>query len=178
MANAGWTLESCAHVTRGGGAPTPGHDADNQSRASRVAAEQTRLIEWAEENRKLASSSRLPPFFAEGGEHRVYFRKNGYRYVKVTRTDRHRGYGIVLGSFVHGATPSEYLDRLALQNCLFNDDIRLERIVSKEKPNSIKEALFPFVTSVEVDSGGETSTTGEGTYPLRLFRPFSFLSAI
>ncbi len=31
---------------------------------------------------------------------------------------------------MHGATPSEYLDRLALQNQLFNDDIRLEWIVS------------------------------------------------
>lgn len=130
MANAGRTLESCANVARGGGAPTPGHDADNQSRSSRVAEEQKRLIEWAEKNRKLASSCRLPPFFAEGGEHRVYFQKSGARYLKATRTDRHRGYGIALGSFVHGATPSEYLDRLALQNQLFNDDIRLEWIVS------------------------------------------------
>lgn len=30
---------------------------------------------------------------------------------------------------MHGATPAEYLDRLALQNLIFGDDIRLERIV-------------------------------------------------
>jgi hypothetical protein len=36
---------------------------------------------------------------------------------------------------VRGSTPSEYLDRLLLQNLIFNDDIRLERIVvTSEKP--------------------------------------------
>ena len=32
----------------------------------------------------------------------------------------------------HGATPSEYLDRIALQNQIFEDDIRLERVVENE----------------------------------------------
>lgn len=40
------------------------------------------------------------------------------------------GYGIALGSNCRGATPSEYLDRLSLQNRLFGDDIRLEWIVN------------------------------------------------
>lgn len=52
--------------------------------------------------------------------------------MKATRTDRHWGYGIALGSVVHGATPSEYLDRLLLQNRLFDDDIRLERVLGNE----------------------------------------------
>ena len=52
--------------------------------------------------------------------------------MKATRTDRHWGYGIALGSIVHGATPSEYLDRLLLQNRLFDDDIRLERVLTNE----------------------------------------------
>lgn len=128
MADTDWTIEAGANVARGGGAPAPDHDADNQSRASRVAAEQRRIVNWARENGKLAVSRRLPPFFAEGGEHRVYFRRRGARYLKATRSDRHRGYGIALGSLVHGATPSEYLDRLALQNQIFDDDIRLEWI--------------------------------------------------
>ena len=38
---------------------------------------------------------------------------------------------MALGSLTHGATPAEYLDRLALQNVLFDDDIRLERVVLK-----------------------------------------------
>jgi len=37
-----------------------------------------------------------------------------------------------LGSFDRGATPSEYLDRLTLQNRIFNDDIQLERIVTND----------------------------------------------
>lgn len=44
--------------------------------------------------------------------------------------ERQLGYGIALGSFSCGATPSEYLDRLDLQNLIFHDDIRLERVVA------------------------------------------------
>jgi hypothetical protein len=123
-------LESSAHFTRGGGAPTPDHDADHASRTKRVEAEQRRLIQWAKENRKLGSSGRLPPVFGRGGEHQVFFQKRTRRYVKATLLDRQLGYGIALGSFTHGATPSEYLDRLDLQNQIFHDDIRLERIVA------------------------------------------------
>jgi hypothetical protein len=74
----------------------------------------------------------MPPAFAQGGEHDVYFQKRTQRYLKATRLDRQKGYGIALGSFTHGATPSEYLDRLALQNRIFNDDIRLERVVNND----------------------------------------------
>ena len=130
MADARRALESAAHFTRGGGPPTPDHDADHASRSSRVEAEQQRLIHWAKENRKLGPSGRLPPAFARGGEHEVFFQKRTQRYLKATRLDRQRGYGIALGSRTHGATPSEYLDRLALQNRIFDDDIRLERIVA------------------------------------------------
>ena len=37
-----------------------------------------------------------------------------------------------MGSLNHGATSSEYLDRIALQNQIFNDDIRLERVVENK----------------------------------------------
>jgi len=130
VAHAGRPLESAAHFTRGGGPPTPDHDADNACRASRVKAEQRRLIKWAKENGKLGSSGRLPPVFARGGEHQVYFQKHNRRYLKTTLPDRQKGYGIALGSLTRGATPSEYLDRLDLQNKIFHDDIWLERIVS------------------------------------------------
>ncbi len=132
LADACRALESAADFTRGGGAPAPGHDADHDSRSKRVETEQRRLIQWAKENGKLSRSRRLPPAFAHGGEHDVYFQKRTQRYLKATRLDRQRGYGIALGSFTHGATPSEYLDRLALQNRIFNDDIRLERIVKND----------------------------------------------
>jgi hypothetical protein len=130
LADARRPLESAAHFTRGGGAPTPDHDADHSNRTRRVEVEQRRLIQWAQENGKLGSSGRLPPEFAKGGEHQVYFQKRTQRYLKATLPDRQKGYGISLGSFTHGATPSEYLDRIDLQNQIFHDDIRLERIVA------------------------------------------------
>ena len=129
VADASRSLESSANYARGGGAPAPDHDADYASRTKRVEAEQQRLIQWAKENRKLGG--RLPPEFTRGGEHQVYFHKPKQRYLKATLLERQLGYGIALGSNVRGATPSEYLDRLDLQNQIFNDDIRLERIVLK-----------------------------------------------
>jgi serine/threonin/tyrosin kinase-like protein len=130
VAHIGGTLAESANVTRGSGAPTPDHDAYQPARASRIKAEQSRLIEWAKKRDKLGSG-RLPPEFTRGGEHQVFFQKRTRRYVKVTLPDKHKGYGIALGSFTHGATPAEYLDRLDLQNRIFNDDIRLERVIVK-----------------------------------------------
>ena len=117
VADARRTLESSSDFTRGGGAPTPDHDADYAGRTKRVELEQQRLIQWATENRKLGS--RLPPEFGRGGEHQVYFHKTKQRYLKATLLERQLGYGIALGSHVRGATPSKYLDRLGLQNLLF-----------------------------------------------------------
>jgi len=130
VADARRPLESAAHFARGGGPPTPDHDAADAHRASRVKTEQRRLIQWAQENGKLGFSGRLPPVFARGGEHQVYFQKRTRRYLKTTLPDRQKGYGIALGSLSRGATPSEYLDRVDLQNLIFLDDIRLERIVA------------------------------------------------
>jgi hypothetical protein len=131
VADAGRTLESAAHFTRGGGAPAPDHDATHAARAIRIEVEQRRLIQWAQENGKLGPGRRLPPEFARGGEHQVFFQRRTQRYLKATLPDRQKGYGIALGSNDRGATPAEYLDRLDLQNRIFNDDIRLERIVLK-----------------------------------------------
>jgi len=132
MADAKRTLKSAANFTRGGRPPTPDHDADYACRTGRVEAEQRLLIQWARENGKLGPSGRLPPVFARGGEHEVFFQKRTQRYLKATRLDKHRGYGIALGSHTHGATPAEYLDRLLLHNEVFDDDIRLERVVEND----------------------------------------------
>lgn len=72
-----------------------------------------------------------PPEDTSGGEHLVYFDEPSRRYLKAMIPEKQKGYGIALGSYTHGATPSEYLDRLVLQNTLFDDDIRLERGVVK-----------------------------------------------
>jgi len=147
VADAGRTLESAARYTRGGGAPAPDHDSDFATRKERVKGEQRRLIQWAQENRKLGRGRRLPPEFGRGGEHQVYFHRVKRRYIKSTLLERQLGYGIALGSLTRGATPSEYLDRLDLQNLIFHDDIRLERIMSNSgKPIIITSQ--PFIMGV------------------------------
>jgi len=123
------SLESAADFTRGGTPATPDHDATEHERRNRVKKEQRRLIQWAETHGKLGGD--LPPEDASGGEHSVYFDEKIRRFYKATILEKQKGYGLALGSLTHGATPAEYLDRLALQNIFFDDDIRLERVVLK-----------------------------------------------
>ena len=129
MADSTRTLEACAYHTRGGGAAAPDHDADHAARQSRVVAEQKRLVRWAEENGRLRRRHHPLPEFARGGEHLVFYRQSNRRYYKATLEERQKGYGIALGSYSRGATPSEYLDRQALHNRIFEDDIRLEYVL-------------------------------------------------
>jgi hypothetical protein len=132
MADSPGTLDACADYTRGGGTPAPDHDADHPARESRVVAEQARLLRWAEENDRLKIRHRLLPEFARGGEHLVFYRQSNQRYYKATLAERQKGYGIALGSYSRGATPAEYLDRQALHNRIFQDDIRLEYILENQ----------------------------------------------
>jgi hypothetical protein len=62
----------------------------------------------------------------------VFYRQSNRRYYKATLAERQKGYGIALGSFTRGATPAEYLDRQALHNRIFEDDIRLEYVLENE----------------------------------------------
>jgi hypothetical protein len=59
----------------------------------------------------------------------VRFDARRNRAIKATRTEEKLGYGLAHGSCVLGATPGEYLDRLVVHNRIFNDDVRLERVV-------------------------------------------------
>lgn len=171
MANARGTLESSAHFTRGGSAPAPDHDASYASRTKRLKTEQRRLIQWAKENGKVGVSGRLLPGLTRGGEHQVFFQKRTRRYIKATLPERQKGYGIALGSFDRGATPSEYLDRLNLQNCIFDDNIRLERIVIKsDKPiivtsqPAIKGVAPPPMALDELMAGKGYEKLADGAY--------------
>lgn len=132
MAHPPSPLDQCSQYARGGGPPTPDHDSDLATRRKRVAAEQIRLVKWAEENGCLKSARRSLPEYGRGGEHLVFFHKAKKRYFKETLPEKQLGYGIALGSFVKGATPAEYLDRLSLQNEIFSDDIQLEYVLRNE----------------------------------------------
>jgi hypothetical protein len=89
----------------------------------------------------------MPPEFGRGGEHLVSFHKRTQRYFKATLLECQLGYGIALGSLTRGATPSEYLDRLDLQNLIFQDDIQLERIVANQGRPIIVTSQ-PFIKGV------------------------------
>jgi hypothetical protein len=141
VANTEGSLESAARFTRGSTPAAPDHDAAERQRAARVQEEQCRLVQWAKANGKLGR--RIPREDSRGGEHRVFYSEKTGRYIKSTIPERHKGYGIALGSYTHGATPSEYLDRLSLQNRIFNDDIRLESVTVKNgKPVIITSQPF------------------------------------
>ncbi len=148
MAQIEGSLESAARFTRGGAPAAPDHDATERERFARIEAERPRLIQWAKANGKLGGT--IPPEDSRGGEHRVFYCKKTDRYLKSTIPEKHKGFGIALGSHTHGATPSEYLDRLALQNKIFNDDIRLEWVV-------VKEGMPVIITSQPFISGSHPS---------------------
>ena len=53
------------------------------------------------------------PVVWEDGEvipHLLPDEEKSNRYVKSTIPEKHKGYGIALGSYVHGATPAEYFE--------------------------------------------------------------------
>lgn len=123
-------LEVLANYLRGGLEPAPDHDSIESVRFAKVSREQKLLIEWAKENQKLKKS--FPEGDGSGGEHIVHLDIKAGRYSKTTN-QKGLGYGVAVGSYCRGATPSEYLDRLSLQNELFNDDIRFEYVATRER---------------------------------------------
>ena len=70
-------------------------------------------------------------YLGRGAEHEVHHDSRRKRVVKVTRksTGASFGFGISLNHDGQGATAKEYLDRLRLHNAVFNDDVRLEKVV-------------------------------------------------
>lgn len=74
---------------------------------------------------------------ARGGEHWVSQDPLSGRFFKATRPEAQLGFGIAIGDYSRGATPSEYLDRAVLQNEIFFDDIWLEFIVQSSQGISI-----------------------------------------
>ncbi len=117
-----------AHLIGLGVEREPGHDAGDGERRRRLADEERRLRVWAREAHRL--TERLPGEDARGGEHTVLFQEPTQRILRTTRPETRLGYGLGFGSYLQGATPSEYLDRWAWHNHLFGDDVRLECVVA------------------------------------------------
>lgn len=120
-------LESAAAYVGGSARATPQHDDDWPTREGRSADEAKRLEEWAKANGKLGGPSITEQ--KRGSEHIVHFDESSGRWGKQTRPESGDGFGIALTNTGQGATPGEYLDRLTLNNKIFNDDVRLERVV-------------------------------------------------
>ncbi len=138
-------LESALHVLRGiptadGECPpgSPGALREN------LARERDALINWAAGSGLiLDGKSYLDRVTGGGAEHEVFIEPKEHRVFKITRR-----FGLTIGTsfrmgkrtqkylgvpFVRDATPLEYLERLALVNDVFADDIRLEGIIKGER---------------------------------------------
>lgn len=123
-----FTLESAAYDTRGRCPANPDHSSDAAQRKSRVRRESDALVQWADSQgflKKGYPRLLLKPQ-ARGGEHFVSLHSKSKRFFKATRPEAQLGFGIALGDYIRGAAPAEYLDRLALHNQIFADNIQLE----------------------------------------------------
>ena len=102
-----------------------------RARGEIARAQRTALIDWAKRVGKTLSFSHVEQFarVAEGAEHSVFHDPERGVAVKATHVNRF-GHS----AFAEGvpATPLEYLERLALQNVLFGDDIRIAGVAFDE----------------------------------------------
>lgn len=117
--------------------PSPGSGTSLGSREVFRRRQERDLVAWAEQSgRLIPPASYLPGLRPGGEEHRVATPGDLSRYWKATHPGR-CGFTVVCGDETGGqpelthALPLEYLERLQLQNRLFNDDIRLEGIASE-----------------------------------------------
>ena len=90
------------------------------------------LLEWGDAQGFLKQKSEFPflalPPTAQGHEHQAWYDEKSNRWFKATYDNK---FGLAWGR-EGTATPTEYLERLRLQNFYFGDDIRLEALVNCE----------------------------------------------
>ena len=123
-------------------------------RAQRIA-----LIQWAESAGKALSFSHVEKFLrvAEGAEHVVFHDPPRGVAVKATHVNRF-GHSVIAEGMA--ASPLEYFERLALQNELFGDDIRIEGVAFDEaqleivttQPWIAASSSRPSPTQPEIDA--------------------------
>ena len=135
MARSGGTegpLDQAQDCLSGGRSPVPTHDERTEQRNFRAGEEVKRLRAWTfkrygDEARHFKTPGH---YLGRGAEHEVYLHVRGTRVIKITRKSEPAsyGFGISLNHDGQGATAGEYLNRLQLQNQIFNDDVRLEGV--------------------------------------------------
>ncbi|MCW5557861.1 MAG: hypothetical protein KIT22_08520 [Verrucomicrobiae bacterium] len=170
-------LESALHDLRGSGRTVQPSAAERPSElADRARREHGLLIRWARREERLLDGIQWRARVTGGGaEHNVFFDDATQRYFKLTI-----GGGLTIGSdyrigkrsqrwltlpFVREATPREYLERLALFNQVFGDDLRLEGVIADAEPPCV-------VTSQPVIHGRETTAAEIAHFLTRLeFQP-------
>jgi len=143
---AGNSPESAAHYVGGSACTAPTHDESYSERQTRNIREQAALRHWAEQHGLL--SGFIPKNRFDGGEHSVDYDQRKDRFIKATLESIGFGYGTYLSSSGQQATAGEYLDRLALHNRIFHDDIRIECVVPRGA-----SGMLSVVTSQQRISG-------------------------
>jgi len=130
--DAAGALESAARHL--GATPAPGGRTALGSREVFRRRQERDLLAWARESGRLIAPADFPADLRAGGEeHRIATPPNFSHYWKLTHPGR-CGFTVVCGeetgfeAELTNALPLEYLQRLLLQNTLFNDAIRLEGV--------------------------------------------------
>jgi hypothetical protein len=118
-------------------------------------AQRTALIDWARGLGKIVPFSYVEQFVrvSEGAEHVVFHDPERGRAVKATHVNR---FGHSVTAEGKSASPLEYLERLALQNTLFGDDIRIEGVACDEAQMEIVTTQPWIVASHQHPSPSQT----------------------
>lgn len=133
-----------------------------RSLRERYERERDALLEWARSSRCLLDARKyLNRVQGGGAEHAVFFDRDSQAYFKITR-----GFGLTVGTnfhigkrtqrylgvpFVRQATPLEYLERLALFNGLFGDEIRVAGVLAE--PESAIVTTQPVIRGRDATPG-------------------------
>jgi len=165
-------LESAASHLRA--SPRPAGTTPARSREILRGRQERDLLAWARENTRLIEPAvYLSRFEDAGEEHRVCLDVPTQRYFKATHAGRF-GFSVVAlddgTAELTGATPLEYIERLLLQNSLFNDQIRLEGVAVETQGTAV-------LTSQPNIHGGEVCAEEMSTFMEKLwFKPLHGLS--
>jgi hypothetical protein len=144
-------LESAARQLRA--SPTPARPSAARGREILRRRQERDLLAWASEQGRLIQPDTYLSIVVRGGqEHRVWLDESRQRYLKTTFPGKF-GFTVITNPAqvpdLADGTPSEYLERLLLQNSLFGDLIELEGI-AQELGQTVILTSQPHITGMDV----------------------------